>query len=207
MRPRGPRRHRRRRRAYCRRRRAARATTPPEEDVDAGELLVATDARRKEVYWSRYAVRPGAVERLTFPAVERPAELPDELRALPTAGRGPLLWPELFPDPVPVLDVDAAQRWCRDRRSDPDPVLLLDVWNLCTDAANSTGRRFDHDTDDLDQVYDVLFFANNLPAMTPEGEHFVPDWTAPDLERLERVVSTGIALLRAALDEGDGPGR
>jgi tRNA threonylcarbamoyl adenosine modification protein YeaZ len=78
------------------------------ETLDAGELLVATDARRKEVYWSRYAVRSGAVERLTFPAVERPAELPDELRALPTAGRGPLLWPELFPDPVPVLDVDAA---------------------------------------------------------------------------------------------------
>ncbi|MFW5469193.1 tRNA (adenosine(37)-N6)-threonylcarbamoyltransferase complex dimerization subunit type 1 TsaB [Knoellia sp. CPCC 206435] len=76
--------------------------------VHGGELLVATDARRKEVYWSRYAVRPGAVERLTFPAVQRPADLPDELRALPTAGRGPLLWPELFPDPVPVLDVDAA---------------------------------------------------------------------------------------------------
>ena len=68
-----------------------------------GELLVATDARRKEVYWSRYAVRPGGVERLTFPAVERPADLPEDVRALPTAGRGPLLWPELFPNPVPVL--------------------------------------------------------------------------------------------------------
>lgn len=73
-----------------------------------GEVLVATDARRKEVYWSRYAVRSGRAERLTSPAVERPADLPDEVRALPTVGRGPVLWPELFPHPVPVLDVDAA---------------------------------------------------------------------------------------------------
>ncbi|PRY58168.1 tRNA threonylcarbamoyl adenosine modification protein YeaZ [Knoellia remsis] len=73
-----------------------------------GELLVATDARRKEVYWARYAVRARSVERLTDPAVDRPAELPEEVRALPTAGRGPMLYLELFPTQVPVLDVDAA---------------------------------------------------------------------------------------------------
>lgn len=76
--------------------------------IGDGELLVATDARRKEVYWSRFAVRSGRANRLTFPAVERPADLPAELRSLPTAGRGPVLWPEHFARPVPVLDVDAA---------------------------------------------------------------------------------------------------
>ena len=73
-----------------------------------GELLVATDARRKEVYWARYAVRPGSVERLTDPAVDRPGELPDKVRALPTVGRGPVLYPDLFASPVPVLDVEAS---------------------------------------------------------------------------------------------------
>ncbi|WP_404384654.1 tRNA (adenosine(37)-N6)-threonylcarbamoyltransferase complex dimerization subunit type 1 TsaB [Knoellia locipacati] len=76
--------------------------------VGDGELLVATDARRKEVYWARYAVRPGSVEALTSPAVDRPADLPDEVRALPTAGRGPVLYPELFGAALPVLDVDAS---------------------------------------------------------------------------------------------------
>jgi tRNA threonylcarbamoyl adenosine modification protein YeaZ len=76
--------------------------------VGDGELLVATDARRKEVYWARYAVRSGSVEALTSPAVDRPADLPDEVRALPTAGRGPVLYPELFGSTLPVLDVDAA---------------------------------------------------------------------------------------------------
>lgn len=77
------------------------------EDV-SGEFVVATDARRKEVYWARYAVSFGWAERLTGPAVDRPTDLPDEVRTLPVAGRGPLLHPESFPHPVDVLDVDAA---------------------------------------------------------------------------------------------------
>ena len=71
------------------------------------ELLVATDARRKEVYWAHYRVVEGGVERLGGPAVDRPAEVREELRRLPTVGRGPLLYPELFPDAVEPLDVDA----------------------------------------------------------------------------------------------------
>ena len=82
-----------------------------------GEVLVATDARRKEVYWARYRVgaapggepvqEPDAVARLTDPAVDRPAELPADVRSLPTAGRGPVLYPDLFPNALDPLDVDA----------------------------------------------------------------------------------------------------
>ncbi|WP_230209044.1 tRNA (adenosine(37)-N6)-threonylcarbamoyltransferase complex dimerization subunit type 1 TsaB [Nostocoides sp. HKS02] len=75
--------------------------------VGEGEFLVATDARRKEVYWARYAARNGAAQRLTEPAVDRPADLPEHVRAVPTAGRGPLLFPELFRSVVPVHDVQA----------------------------------------------------------------------------------------------------
>ena len=60
------------------------------------------------VYWARYAVSPGSVRALTPAAVDRPADLPEQVRALPTLGRGPLLYPELFPAPVGILDVSAA---------------------------------------------------------------------------------------------------
>jgi tRNA threonylcarbamoyl adenosine modification protein YeaZ len=46
-------------------------------------FLVATDARRREVYWARYSP---AGERLSGPGVAAPASLP---RGLPTAGEGP----------------------------------------------------------------------------------------------------------------------
>jgi len=82
----------------------------------SGEVVVATDARRKEVYWARYhrdapetSLPDGVPEvvRLTEPAVDRPAELPEAVRSLPTAGRGPILYPDLFPSPLEPLDVDA----------------------------------------------------------------------------------------------------
>lgn len=64
--------------------------------VGDGELLVATDARRKEVYWARYAVSPHGVDRLTEPGVGHPADLPAEVTSLPTVGRGPDLYPGIF---------------------------------------------------------------------------------------------------------------
>lgn len=73
-----------------------------------GDVLVATDARRKEVYWARYAVSSDAVERLDGPAVTRPAELAAGWRELPTVGRGPALYPDLFPRAVGPADVSAA---------------------------------------------------------------------------------------------------
>ena len=53
------------------------------------DFVVATDARRKEVYWARYspAARP-----LSGPRVGPPAEVP---ASCPVAGEGPVLYPEL----------------------------------------------------------------------------------------------------------------
>ncbi len=80
-----------------------------------GDLLVATDARRKEVYWARYRCAAGEPTPVDEPSVTRPADLPHEVRSLPTAGRGPSLYPDLFPNPLTLgdgaglLDVDAGQ--------------------------------------------------------------------------------------------------
>jgi tRNA threonylcarbamoyladenosine biosynthesis protein TsaB len=72
-----------------------------------GPFRVATDARRKEVYWARYGRRGDRAVALDQPAVDRPAELASLVRRLPTAGRGPVLYPDLFPAPLGhPLDVD-----------------------------------------------------------------------------------------------------
>jgi tRNA threonylcarbamoyladenosine biosynthesis protein TsaB len=66
----------------------AAAVTPP-----AGrEFLVATDARRKEVYWARY---DGAGHRLEGPLVGPAAAIPGAADAL-VAGAGGQLYPESF---------------------------------------------------------------------------------------------------------------
>ena len=67
--------------------------------VAGGELVVATDARRKEVYWARYAVepaQPGGIRRLGDPQVTGPADLGADVLALPAVGRGPQLYPDVW---------------------------------------------------------------------------------------------------------------
>ncbi len=97
------------------------------EAVDTGAVdgpfLVATDARRKEVYWAAYD-ETGA--RLDGPHVARPGDVAADL---PVVGRGALLYPEAFPRAVGPEHPDA--RWLAavvaDERAellDPDPLYL-----------------------------------------------------------------------------------
>lgn len=65
-----------------------------------GALLVATDARRREVYWAAY---DAAGHRVTGPHVQRPADLAERLPELDVrraAGQGAELYAELLGLPV-----------------------------------------------------------------------------------------------------------
>ena len=81
-------------------------------------FIVATDARRKELYWARYAP---AGRRIGEPAVSSPAEVALAAAApgagpaasgpapWPVAGEGPALYPELGACAIPPRYPDAAQ--------------------------------------------------------------------------------------------------
>ncbi|MGA4850699.1 tRNA (adenosine(37)-N6)-threonylcarbamoyltransferase complex dimerization subunit type 1 TsaB [Streptomyces sp. G5(2025)] len=73
--------------------------------IEAGPFVVATDARRKEVYWARY---DDARTRVTDAAVDRPADIAAEVEGLPAVGAGALLYPEVFPDARAPEHVSAA---------------------------------------------------------------------------------------------------
>ncbi|MGH3456069.1 MAG: tRNA (adenosine(37)-N6)-threonylcarbamoyltransferase complex dimerization subunit type 1 TsaB [Nocardioidaceae bacterium] len=76
-----------------------------------GPLVVATDARRKEVYWARY---DEAGHRISGPAVDRPTELAAQLPSgLPVVGRGA----QLYSDVLDAVDGPA----------DPDAGVLADL--------------------------------------------------------------------------------
>jgi len=67
--------------------------------VDADSLLVATDARRREVYWGRYV---GGI-RVEGPSVDKPAELSTvDVQAM--TGAGARLYADVLG--LPLLDID-----------------------------------------------------------------------------------------------------
>ncbi|MGW2840337.1 tRNA (adenosine(37)-N6)-threonylcarbamoyltransferase complex dimerization subunit type 1 TsaB [Streptomyces sp. NPDC001493] len=94
-----------------------------------GPFAVATDARRKEVYWARYAdprTRTGG------PSVDRPADIAEELAGLPVVGAGAVLYPDSFPDArgpehvsAGALAALAAERLAAgEKLLDPQPLYL-----------------------------------------------------------------------------------
>ncbi|WP_371654224.1 MULTISPECIES: tRNA (adenosine(37)-N6)-threonylcarbamoyltransferase complex dimerization subunit type 1 TsaB [unclassified Streptomyces] len=58
-------------------------------------FVVATDARRKEVYWARY---DDFRTRVSEPSVDRPADIAEQVAGVPVVGAGAVLYPEAFPD-------------------------------------------------------------------------------------------------------------
>jgi tRNA threonylcarbamoyladenosine biosynthesis protein TsaB len=89
----------------------------------SGGFAVATDARRKEVYFATYDV-DGA--RLDGPVVDKPAVLATEL---PVAGEGPGLYPDAFPHGVAPTRPSAgwlAHAIAEERAEllDPEPLYL-----------------------------------------------------------------------------------
>ena len=77
----------------------------------AGDLgqscVVATDARRKEVYWALYEITGEGVQRTGEPLVAKAASINDQVRGLPVIGRGADLYPDSFGPRVGPLDVSA----------------------------------------------------------------------------------------------------
>jgi tRNA threonylcarbamoyl adenosine modification protein YeaZ len=103
-----------------------------------GEFLVATDARRREVYWARYQDR----DRLAGPDVTRPSEVPG--RELPAAGAGAGLYPAEFPNPIEPEYPDAgvlAGLVARNLREAPGSLLPLEPLYLRRPDAREPGAR------------------------------------------------------------------
>lgn len=98
-------------------------------------------------------------------------------------------------------DLDDAARWLR-ADTEPDCGVLLEIWNLAGDVARSVNEPFEDRGGVLDDVYNKLFFGNNLPSMTPRGEHFEPEWSEEELGVLRARIETAVDLIRSHVASG-----
>jgi tRNA threonylcarbamoyl adenosine modification protein YeaZ len=104
-------------------------------------FAVATDARRKEVYWAQYT---DSLTRSTEPDVAHPALIAERLSGLPVAGEGAVLYPEAFPQAIAPRHPSAAalaELTVRRLQSAPESLLFPEPLYLRRPDAVEPGTR------------------------------------------------------------------
>ena len=106
----------------------------------------------------------------------------------------------LMLEPPEVYDFDKVAAWCDSPASGSiEPTAFLNAWNMLKDAHRPRLYALLHDMSfqRAGKIYDKLFFANNLPAITPRGASYEPIWSEGEIELLSRIYRFGLAELRA----------
>jgi hypothetical protein len=109
----------------------------------------------------------------------------------------------LAQDEVAGYDLDSLRDWCSHPSADAlECATFLNAWNFFDDLASLHDHPespYSRLSRDAGSSYDKLFYGCNLPSITPPGERFVPSWQPEELEKIGRVLTTGIRLLEAEL--------
>lgn len=84
--------------------------------------------------------------------------------------------------------------------SDDTCAQLLKAWNLLGDIARSVNASLDDRGPEADKCYDKLFYGNNLPSITPPGEHYSPYFDDDEQRLITEILDRGRVILNSRLD-------
>ena len=98
-------------------------------------------------------------------------------------------------------DLDRLRAWLEDPHGQIDCSNVLNIWNLIDDIMRSYGLAQDYreEYDEADAIYDKLFWGCNLPSVTPEGEHYAPDWSETERSVMACVLGEGLRLFESKI--------
>jgi hypothetical protein len=84
--------------------------------------------------------------------------------------------------------------------SDDTCTQLLNAWNLLGDIARSVNASLDDRGPEADKCYDKIFYGNNLPSITPLGEHYSPYFDDQEQRVITEILDRGRVILSSRLD-------
>lgn len=102
-------------------------------------------------------------------------------------------------------NLDAVIKWFEVKRSKPEgPTAIncdefLAAWNLFSDVSRSINGDFDADRDRTRKITTKLFWGNNWPSVTPEGECYIPLWSRNEKTIIREVLLQGLQMFRNSI--------
>jgi hypothetical protein len=124
----------------------------------------------------------------------------DELRVLASD-----IGIELSPEGPAVYDFDSlGEVLALNPRRSKECNTLLEAWNLLDDAITPVddGGCLHRKSRESAAVYEKLFWASNIPALTPPDKEFLPEWSEAETRQIVEVLQAGTRGLRRLLGLG-----
>lgn len=91
--------------------------------------------------------------------------------------------------------IDDIFNWCTSVKFDFDCDLLLNWWNILSDVYKSLGIYFDGDSIEKNDLYEKLFFGNNLPTINKSDKKYIPIFSKEEMEVVKKLLIEGVNFL------------
>jgi len=104
-------------------------------------------------------------------------------------------------DDILVFSIDPIIEWLGHEHKPIDCKAILDLWNIIGDISSSVELNFHGNKRDakFDKVYEKLFWGTNIPAVTPKGKSYIPEWQPDEIEEMNKVIQDGIRIIKNVL--------
>ena len=92
-----------------------------------------------------------------------------------------------------VYDFGYLKEWLLSPNDRFDCSIMLDFWNVISDASKSMDVTFigdDKENEVANQLYSKLFHGCNLPAINTSGKKYIPVWTKNEIACLKEILSS-----------------
>ena len=91
-----------------------------------------------------------------------------------------------------VYDFGYLKKWLLSPDDRFDCSIMLDLWNVISDASKSMDVAFigdDKENEMANQLYSKLFHGCNLPSVNTSGKKYIPEWTQKEIDGLAEILS------------------
>lgn len=96
-----------------------------------------------------------------------------------------------------IYDFGYLKKWLLSPNDRFDCSIMLDFWNVISDASKSIGVAFigdDKQSEMANKLYSKLFHGCNLPAINTSGKKYIPKWTQKEIDCLAEILSAHKAI-------------
>jgi hypothetical protein len=94
----------------------------------------------------------------------------------------------IMDDDIVIYNIDEINKIIFNNGINIDCKYLLDLWNITADIAKTINIPFYGNEKETINIYNKIFYGNNLPSIRGNGEIYIPHWNNDETELILKIV-------------------